>query len=70
MKKGECLTMLYELPAGLQAPLKQDEVVGKVHYTINGQTLMTESLTVGVTVYKMELQDYYRMTAGHFLVNH
>lgn len=70
MKKGECLTMLYELPAGLQAPLKQDAVVGKVHYTINGQTLMTESLTVGITVYKMELQDYCRMTAGHFLLNH
>lgn len=70
MKEGERLTLIYELPEGLQAPLEQDEAVGKVHYTINGQILMTENLTVGETICKMELSDYYKMTGKYYLLNH
>ena len=70
MKEGERLTLIYELPEGLQAPLEQDEAVGKVHYTINGQILMTENLTVGETICKMELSDCYKMTGKYYLLNH
>ena len=70
MKEGEHLTLIYELPEGLQAPLEQDEAVGKVHYTINGQILMTENLTVGETICKMELSDCYKMTGKYYLLNH
>ena len=70
MIPGEQLKLIYELPSGLQAPLVEDEVVGKVHYTINGQTLLTESLTVGMTITKMNFIDCYRMESKYFLLNY
>lgn len=69
MKEGEELKLIYELPAGLQAPVSEDEIVGKIHYIINGQTLMTESLTVGTTINKMELPDYFKLTGRYFTLN-
>ena len=69
MKEGEELKLIYELPAGLQAPVSEDEIVGKIHYIINGQTLMTESLTVGTTIKKMELPDYFKLTGRYFTLN-
>ena len=69
MKEGELLKLIYELPTGLQAPVTEDEAVGKIHYTINGQTLFTESLTVGTTIYKMEFPDYFKLTGRCFILN-
>jgi len=69
VKEGENLKLLYELPTSLQAPLESNEVVGKIHYTINGQTLMTENLTVGKTIYKMELPDFLKMASRYYLQN-
>ena len=69
MKEGEQLKLIYELPTGLQAPVTEDEAVGKIHYTINGQTLFTESLTVGTTIYKMEFPDYFKLTGRCFILN-
>lgn len=69
VKEGEKLKLLYEIPASLQAPLEEGEVVGKIHYTINGQTLITENLTVGKTIYKMELPDFFKMAGRYFLRN-
>lgn len=69
MKEGELLKLIYELPTGLQAPVAEDEAVGKIHYTINGQTLFTESLTVGTTIYKMEFSDYFKLIGRCFILN-
>lgn len=69
VKEGENLKLLYELPTSLQAPLESNEVVGKIHYTINGQVLMTENLTVGKTIYKMELPDFLKMASRYYLQN-
>ena len=70
VKEGEELKLIYELPSGLQAPIDKDEVVGKIHYTINGQTLMTESLTVGTTIYKLQLKDYFNLVCRCFSLNY
>lgn len=69
VKEGESLKLLYEFPVSLQAPLEANEVVGKIHYTINGQTLMTENLTVGKTIHKMELPDYFSLAGRYFILN-
>lgn len=70
VKEGENLKLIYELPVSLRAPIKKGEIVGKIYYTINGQTLVTENLTVEQTIDKMELLDYLKLAGRYFILSH
>ena len=69
VREGEVLTLLYEIPESLCAPLQKNEVVGKIQYIMNGQTLMTENLTVDNSITQMELPDFFRLAGKHYLRN-
>ena len=69
VRTGEQLTLLYELPSVLNAPLVEGEEVGRIHYMINGQTLMTESLTVEKTIDKIEFEDYFNLVKKAYLLS-
>ncbi len=69
VKKGERLTVLYELPSVLNAPLRKGDEAGRIHYIINGQTLKTESLTVEQTIDKITFADEFNLVMGHYLLS-
>ena len=59
MREGEEITLLYEIPRALHAPISKGENVGYIYYIINGQTLKRENLTVMHDIDKMMYSDMF-----------
>lgn len=67
MKNGEGIEIVCNLPSCLQAPISKGDIIGEVLYKINGQTIMTESLTASITVERMLFKDYFYMVLSDYM---
>jgi len=66
MREGEVVSVLYEFPKSLCAPVESGDIVGNIYYTINGQTFKKENLTVKNTIHKLTLKDMLYLVLNKF----
>lgn len=70
LKEGEKIDILYEFPKIMYAPIEKSEEIGSIYYTINGQILKKENLTVSDDINKLKYTDLFGFVLDrYFLVN-
>lgn len=69
MSTNEKLVVSYELPACLSAPINIGDRVGEIRYTINGQTIMSDSLTAMETIQLMTFKEYLRLILQNYMLS-
>ena len=56
LKEGEQVVFDYELPSGLQAPVRKGDVVGKLAYSVDGNIYRQKDIVVAEDVKKVDFQ--------------
>ncbi len=59
MRDTEEVIVLYEIPESVSAPINKGEIVGRIYFIVNGQTLKCENLTAIYDVDKLMYSDMF-----------